>query len=58
MLQVAEGAVDEAGGELSPGDEERVNSHQLASEVGRGGLSDVHRDCHGDNTWTVGRRKC
>lgn len=50
MLQVAEGAVDEAGGELSPGDEERVNSHQLASEVGRGGLSDVHRDCHGDNT--------
>lgn len=45
-MQVAEGAVHEAGSELPTGDEEGVNRHQLAPEVGRGGLSDVHWHRH------------
>lgn len=56
-LQVAEGAVDEAGSELSTGDEEGVNRHQLTPEVGRRGLSDVHWHCHRGNTYTVGERE-
>lgn len=44
--QVAEGAVHQAGGELPTGDEEGVKRHQLAPEVRRGGLSDVHRHRH------------
>lgn len=46
MLQVAEGAVHKAGSELPTGDEEGVNRHQLAPEVGRGGLGDVHGHRH------------
>ena len=56
-LQVAEGTVDEAGGELSSGDEEGVNRHQLTPEVGRRGLSDVHWHCHRGNTYTAGGRE-
>lgn len=46
VLQVAEGAVHEAGSELPTGDEEGVDRHQLAPEVGRGGLGDVHWHRH------------
>lgn len=55
MLEVAEGAVHEAGSELPTGDEEGVNRHQLAPEVGRGGLSDVHRHRHAGDA--CGERK-
>lgn len=57
VLQVAEGAVDEAGSELSTGDEEGVNRHQLTPEVGRRGLSDVHWHCHRGDTCTAGERE-
>lgn len=56
-LQVAESAVDEAGSELSGGDEEGVNRHQLPPEVGRRGLGDVHRNCHRGDTCTAGGRE-
>lgn len=56
-LQVAEGAVDEAGSELSGGDEEGVNRHQLPPEVGRRGLGDVHRNCHRGDTCAAGGRE-
>lgn len=46
VLQVAEGAVHEAGSELPAGDEEGVDRHQLAPKVGRGGLGDVHWHRH------------
>lgn len=55
VLQVAEGAVHQAGGELPAGDEEGVNCHQLAPEVGRGGLSDVHGHRHAGDA--CGERK-
>lgn len=55
VLQVAEGAVDDAGSELSAGDEEGVNGHQLPPEVGRGRLGDVHGHCHRGDTCTAGR---
>ena len=54
MLHVAEGAINKAGSELSPGDEESVNSHQLTPEVGRRSLSDVYGHCHRGNTCTAG----
>lgn len=50
VLQVAEGTVNEAGSELSTGDEEGVHRHQLTPEVGRRGLGDVHWHCHRGNT--------
>lgn len=56
-MHVAEGAVDEAGGELPPRDEERVHGHQLTPEVRRRRLGDVHRNRHGGHAWTVGRSK-
>ncbi|TNN55189.1 hypothetical protein EYF80_034634 [Liparis tanakae] len=46
VTTVAEGAVDEAGSELSAGDEEGVERYQLTPEVGRRRLSDVHRHRH------------
>lgn len=46
MLQVAEGTIHEAGCELPTGDEEGVNRHQLAPEVGWGGLGNVHWHRH------------
>lgn len=53
-LQVAEGTINEAGSELSPSDEEGVNSHQLTPEVGWRSLSDVHGYCHRGYTCTAG----
>lgn len=52
-LQITEGAIDEAGSELSGSDEEGVHGHELPSEVRRRGLSDVHRHCHRGNTCTA-----
>lgn len=57
VLQVAEGAVYDAGGELASGDEEGVDRHQLTPEVGRRGLGDVHRHCHRGDAYTTGERE-
>lgn len=57
MLQVAEGAVHQAGSELPTGDEEGVNRHQLAPEVGRGGLGDVHWHRHAGDACGGGDRE-
>lgn len=56
-MHVAEGAVDEAGGELSPGDEERVDGHQLTPEVRWRRLGNVHRHRHGGHPWTAENRR-
>lgn len=55
-MHVAEGAVNETGGELSPGDEERVDGHQLTPEVRWRRLGNVHRHRHGGDTWTAENR--
>lgn len=60
VLQVAEGTIHEACGELPTGDKEGVNCHQLAPEVGRGSLGDVHWHRHAGDAcgeWEIEGRK-